>query len=57
MYILNCLVWADDSWLKEHAGATLNTEAEEEGDSEAKDKESTDTAKEDTPTVRQIFTL
>ena len=50
-------MWADDSWLKEHAGATLNTEAEEEGDSEAKDKESIDTAKEDTTTVRQIFTL
>ena len=50
-------MWADDSWLKEHAGATLNTEAEEEGDSDAKDKESSETAKEDTTTVRQEFTL
>ena len=48
-------MWADDSWLKEHAGATLNTEAEEEEqDSDAKDKESTDTTKEDTTTVRNL---
>ena len=57
MCIFNYIVWADDSWLKEHAGATLNTEAGEEGDSDAKDKESTETAKEDTTTVRQEFTL
>ena len=52
LYISNFSVWADDSWLKEHAGATLNTEAEDEQDSDVKEKEGTDTTKEDTTTVR-----
>ena len=50
-------MWADDSWLKEHAGATLNTEAEEEADGDTKDKESKDTTKEDTTTVRNLHLL
>ena len=32
------LVWADDSWLKDHAGATLNVvESLEEGEEDTKD--------------------
>ena len=28
--LLLTLVWADDTWLREHAGATLDDKAEEE---------------------------
>ena len=47
--ICDSSVWADDSWLKEHAGATLNTEANEEETVET--EESNTTTKETTSTV------
>ena len=46
--ICDSSVWADDSWLKEHAGATLNTEANEE---ETVETEESNTTTKETSTV------